>query len=680
MSDFSLRIFIISITALIPLFLYPDRIIASESNSLITIVNPVRVSSYTKDPAQSLKAEYDEVTKRDLPATWLLTYDAVTNGSLMPIFSSMDKNQEFGIFLEVTENFSRAAGISYNKTNSWHRATSLFLSGYSQDERIKLIDAVFAEFKQKFGYYPRSVGAWWVDAFSLDYMKRKYGITGVLGISDQYDLDGYQVWGTYWSTPFYPSRLHAGIPARTARDKLDIVTFRWAARDPLNGYYGSSKHTGSLYSLQDFSTIGLPDDYYRELVELYAIQKEFNEFGQITVGLEADYSPETYSQNYARWLDVVKNLEEQGVNVSTMQEFSEWYRKKFNELSPAHLIETDDLLGKSKKMLWFQSSFYRIGFLYDYTAQEARVIDFRTYHGDFQEPFYSSPNKQFNLSINLPFFIDSVIDEKTAWKFRAGKLQSISKDSGGIRVKLENGELVFREDELLVSKNLSVPRHISNSKVVSVRKTKNGFSIAPRQNWVVPPEGITIQDFSITIPFAIKHRVRDYYPLIILVALLMATIILVKKRNFFIDHYSMVVFILIILVAIYTIIKLNDKYYISQSEVDALSVLSRFQGGRVLVYDKDCLRCKFSTPHKPAAAAGKKGYVSRLSKKEVLNNFTFSVAPTTEVARKILQDKNITYIYLAKYEDYIEYLPYLPQDLRLKRIYQNANAEIWKVL
>ena len=46
---------------------------------------------------------------------------------------------------------------------------------------------------------------------------------------------------------------------------------------------------------------------------------------------------------------------------------------------------------------------------------------------------------------------------------------------------------------------------------------------------------------------------------------------------------------------------------------------------------------------------------------------------------QILKEKNIDYIYLAKYEEYIEALPYLPDDLGLDKIYENGNAEIWKV-
>ena len=150
----SIRFFILFVLFLI--FIFPSKVSAQDlGKSFITIVNPVRFSSYTKDPALSLRKEYEEVSDRNLPATWLLTYDAITNESLFNVISLMDNKQEFGIFLEVTENFSNASKVQYNKTNSWHHANALFLSGYKQEDRKKLIDKVFLEFKNKLGYYPK---------------------------------------------------------------------------------------------------------------------------------------------------------------------------------------------------------------------------------------------------------------------------------------------------------------------------------------------------------------------------------------------------------------------------------------------------------------------------------------------------------------------------------------------
>jgi len=98
-----------------------------------------------------------------------------------------------------------------------------------------------------------------------------------------------------------------------------------------------------------------------------------------------------------------------------------------------------------------------------------------------------------------------------------------------------------------------------------------------------------------------------------------------------------------------------------------------------LVYDKDCLRCKFTNKIKPAAAAGIKNYVFKYSKQRTVLDYKFQTAVTSSFARDVLKIEKIKYIYLPRYENYIESLPYIPEDLGLVRIYENANAQIWKV-
>jgi hypothetical protein len=293
---------ILSIFISLVILLSSQKDVLAAENSFITIVNPVRISTYTKDPPLSLTTEYAQVSDRDLPATWLLTYDVLKNQKMLQVMKDFDEKQEFGIFLEVSAPFAQDSDVIYNKTNSWHRATSLFLSGYAQEDRKKLINTVFSKFKNTFGFYPKSVGAWWVDSYSLSYMREKYGITGVLGVADQYDLDGYQVWGTPYSQAYYPSKINAAIPARNIENKLDVVTFRWAARDPINGYISPSKVEASLYSIQDYQKNGLDTSYYEKLINLYSTKTELNDFAQITIGLEADYTPEIYKDQYSVWL------------------------------------------------------------------------------------------------------------------------------------------------------------------------------------------------------------------------------------------------------------------------------------------------------------------------------------------------------------------------------------------
>ena len=444
MRKFSLLVLLLSLFS-------PSSVLAQDNERFITIVNPVRISSYTKDPTKSLKSEYAVIRERDLPATWLLTYDALDNPGIITLVKSMDEKQEPGTFLEVTPAFAKGAGVEYHDTGFWHHASSVFLSGYTQDERKLLIDTVFEKFKSVFGYYPASVGSWWTDSFSLSYMKEKYAITANLVCSDQFSTDGYQLWGQPWGVPYYPSKFYAAVPASSGSVKLDIVNIQWAPRDPLNGY------DSSLYSTQDYLLASKPQDisYFRKLVEFYS------SYGQVTVGLESDLGPAGYGGEFAKQMDVVAEEMKNGIGVVTMSDFSEWYREKYPNLSPSVLLEAEDFLGSGVKAVWSQSPEYRLFYTIDPETHEITVRDLRFYNANLEEPYYYSPNRSFNLTINISAAVDEISFKEGIKKLKPETKNIIEKFAkekftvplGGVLVKGLSAEAIhfFRQKKAILS-------------------------------------------------------------------------------------------------------------------------------------------------------------------------------------------------------------------------------------
>jgi len=339
----------------------------------VTIVNPIRISVYNPDPVASIRAQYAVINKLSLPATWLVTFDILDNPVMVSEIKNFNKSQETGLFLEISKNFAGASGVEYHETGSWHFANAVLLSGYTQEERIKLIDKIFEKYKSIFGSYPTSAGSWWTDSFSLNYMKEKYGITADLGCADQQATDNYFLWGQYWSIPYYPSKFHTGIPAQSKDTKIGVVRFQWAARDPRGGYYSS------LESIQDNPKI------FKKLLDLY-VQKHDNQFGQITVGLEGDLTPSVYDGVYAEQMNIVAKS---GYEVTTMKQFAQWYQNQFPDISPEHKISSDGAT-------WYQNPKIRTGTI------DGKIIDTRIYDDRFMEPYYVSPNRERTLFINIP--------------------------------------------------------------------------------------------------------------------------------------------------------------------------------------------------------------------------------------------------------------------------------------
>lgn len=445
---------------------YP--VLADNKDQFITITNPVRISAYTPDPISSLLAQYKEISKRDLPATWLLTYDVLDLSKLDQFIKNVDTKQEFGIWMEVTPILAEKSGVIYNKSDSWHRSKSVFLSGYQQEERTRMIDTTFNRFKQRFGYYPKSVGAWWIDAFSLEYMQKKYGITANLVVTDQESTDGYHVWGQYWFSPYYPTKLHAAVPAQNAQNKINVVNLQWAARDPFNGY---GPNRASLFSTQDWFVINLPISYLEKLINLYT-NKGFNEFGHMVIGLEGDLEASSYSGIYASELELIKNKIYAGeLAAVTMSEFADWYIKKYPDVSPEQVFYSNDLLEMPDiASFWYQSPKYRIGFKAN--GGKVSIVDFRTYSDLYREPYYQSPNKELDLYINLPSIIDSVSNPNEMWSFDNSQLD-VSRQQGSKEVLLNlgnNRKIKFTPDKISFDGDFIIPDLVKRSSFIEYKK------------------------------------------------------------------------------------------------------------------------------------------------------------------------------------------------------------------
>lgn len=118
------------------------------------------------------------VNKYDLPATFLLQYDALINPLYQDLLKSkLNDHSEIGAWWELTQPQIEAAGIKWRGEHSWvSHANIAFSTGYTKEERERLVDVYMAKFKEIFGTYPKSVGSWFIDAHTLGYMYDKYKI------------------------------------------------------------------------------------------------------------------------------------------------------------------------------------------------------------------------------------------------------------------------------------------------------------------------------------------------------------------------------------------------------------------------------------------------------------------------------------------------------------------------
>lgn len=333
---------------LIIIFLFPKNLVALEetincNDRYVTLINPVRSKDLWIDKTiKPLKDQYEIARQYNFPVTWLLQYDALKDKEILNEIEKFESPYEIGVFLEVSTNFAEQARVIYPYAVTWFSPRAVFLSGYSQSERRKLIDRLFSEFKLKFGYYPKSIGAWWIDSYSLNYMKEKYGITSAMIVADQKTTDNYGIWGQWWGVPYYPAKANILTPASSLDNKLQVLIIQWAQRDPLLSVGEGPQF--SNYSLQanDYTERQKDTEYFSSLVNVYLDCK--NSVGQVTVGLETGIESVNNIKEYQNQLTDLKKIS--NLQFVTMSRMAEEFARVYPNFPLAAEVKYEDSLWK----------------------------------------------------------------------------------------------------------------------------------------------------------------------------------------------------------------------------------------------------------------------------------------------------------------------------------------------
>ncbi len=655
--------------------LLPEKVQAQE---FINLVHPVRISDYNKTPLKSLKVEYEEINKRDLPSTWLVSYDVLQNPDLVVQIKEFDDKQEIGVFLEVTPQLARAANVEYKPSDSWHRAKSLFLIGYSQEDRIKLIDALFSQFKGKLGFLPKSVGAWWVDSYSLSYLHKKYGVIANLAVADQFSTDNYSVWGQYWSYPFYPSKLHAGMPA-TKDNKIGIVTIQWAPRDPLNAYGDS---VASKYSSQDYLTLGLSNEYLVKLIKTYAL-KNSNSFGQATFGLESDLPEDIYSKVYSVQLDTITDIaKEKNIQFLTMEEFGRWFSERFQD-TPSALVGGKDLLGTEVQSYFFQTPNYRIGIKFSPINKSVEIVDFRVYQKNFQEPFYTESIDEHNLFINIPSVVDKINDSETAAIIENVESFHLSKKLEVADLTLSGGKEIHFKNETILFNNFSKNEllKISKSPYLTTNSGKD-IEIKINENFPISSSGLSFNNLSVeSIYFFLRPKVKiiTLFIALLFTALFLVAVFSISKSKIGSKILVTMTFaILCAISALYLILNTaSNKYIVSQGEFDALIHLRLKPQGSVVVDNSRCLVCTDKKRSNPAYG-NIRDYIGIISEKKLIYDGGLFEIDDHKKVSNYFNNLSSKYIYISKDKGFNNTLKLSPGDYGIKKIFENSSSQIWQ--
>ena len=394
--------------------LFPGGCQSKEHPRIVNIINFIRLleprdKKITEDVLyQTVVNQVELMNKYKLGGTFLLQYDALLDARYQKLLKSLpDSSFEIGAWWEIPQPLVEKAGLKWRGRYPWDwHANVGFSVGYTPEEREKLVDVYMRDFKRIYGYYPKSVGSWYIDAHTLNYMYQKYGIVASCNCRDQIGTDGYTLWGGYWNQAYYPSVKNAYMPAQNAPNQIPVPIFRMLGSDHVPQYDAKLKlkRQGNItlepvyhYSGRDSAWIYW---YFKEFVE-----GECMDFNYVQVGQENSFTWAKMGAGLKIQLPLVAKLrDEKKVRVETLAKSGQWFREHY-KITPATAVTVkEDLPGSDCKTVWFDSRFYRANLLWEHGT--FRFTDIHLFDESLQSDYLTKPEPSSKFFLYTLPFID----------------------------------------------------------------------------------------------------------------------------------------------------------------------------------------------------------------------------------------------------------------------------------
>lgn len=347
------------------------------------------------------------------PVTYLLDYGAFTDNRFKEKLKNCH-NYELGAWFEIIRPLTDKAGIEWHgKDIIWDIDANVYMSaGYTLEERIRLVDVFMEDFKSNFDIYPSTVGAWLIDAYTLNYMHEKYGVKASCFCRDQWGTDGISFWGGYYGHGYYPSKYNSFCPATTKENQIDVPIFRLLGSCPIEQYdNGMSVNDGPSECM---GVVTLEPSYKDKKVGGGGVPNWVDWF------LEESFRPDTLSFNYTHvgqentfgWTNQVsgtayqftqlKQLVAEGkVELQTLGQTAELYRQTYLQTCATSITALDDWKHTGKQSFWYNCKNYRMNFYKENGVFWIR--DIHLFRETYLERYRETPLADRNLLFdNLP--------------------------------------------------------------------------------------------------------------------------------------------------------------------------------------------------------------------------------------------------------------------------------------
>lgn len=392
-----------------------------EKPCIVNIINFVRDVEPRNDKLDLKEPVINQLKlqkKYGFPTTFLLQYDTMLDDSFVSLFKNeTNADIEIGLWLEMVQPLVESVGIKWNGRPgySWdYHVNPDFLIAYHKEQRKLLIDEAMMQFLRLFGCYPKVVGSWLLDSYSMSYLSSAYKIDAFCICREQHGTDGYTLWGGYYNQGYYPSKYNMLHPAQSASASMKVPVFRMLGVDPIYEYdsglseeYMRSDIGKKIYTFEPIWQVGKDpkwiDWYFNDVVK-----NECMSMSYVQIGQENSFGWGNMQEGYLLQMEKLAELNEKGiVKIEKLGETGKWFRDNFKESPPTSMVAIEDWKNKGNQTAWYYNKNYRINFMT--SKDKAWIRDIQLFYENYIDPHYVVPTAEETVKYDALPIIDGYL-------------------------------------------------------------------------------------------------------------------------------------------------------------------------------------------------------------------------------------------------------------------------------
>ncbi len=349
-----------------------------KSRNVLHIVNFVRAEDFRflHHLFESYVKHIETCDRYQLPYAELFQYDALIRDDYIQVLKDRPNPlREVGVWFENCRRLIEKVGLEWqgepDKTWDWHVNPDMLMA-FTPAQRELLIDEVMETFYGIFGYYPKTVGSWLMDTYSIRYLKEKYDVRAVLVCGEQWGTDGYSIWGGYWNQAYYPSRHNMLSPAQTLEKQVNVPVFRMLGPDPIYRYECGLDENFNPAARQTVITLEPACEMAKDPKWLNwffgsLFEEENLGFGYTQNGQENAFGwtwePYNVGQGVVIQLDMVSQLVREGkLIVEKPSDTGDWFMATYPMTPATAVTALSDWKDEENQTVWYNCKNYRINF------------------------------------------------------------------------------------------------------------------------------------------------------------------------------------------------------------------------------------------------------------------------------------------------------------------------------